>query len=151
MFSWNAMMKYEYLTFWSQAVTLLTTRFNIQKVCMVLTMHFMFFLWILRRTATFAIYCVNILSFVNEVETFTAQLLHIMLHYDFCSIKFFSAQKLKKKFSTISLIVDRLHCLCKLSGDSLYTANGCSTHITGLLGSWILENEMFVWKMVKCE
>ena len=53
---------------------------NIQKVCMVLTMHFMWFLWILQQRATFAIYYINRFGFVTEVERFTAQLLWTHTH-----------------------------------------------------------------------
>jgi hypothetical protein len=87
----------------------------------------MYFLWILQQTATFAIHCLNVLGFVTEVEgLFTAQLLEIMLHCDFCCMKFSSAKKLKTVF-TVSLILDRLHCPCKLSGDSPHPENGGST------------------------
>jgi hypothetical protein len=69
------MVKYCYLIFWSQVVTLRTTRINIQKVWMVLTMHFMYLLWTLQQTATFAIKSINILGFIIQVVVVTVSAL----------------------------------------------------------------------------
>ena len=48
-------------------VTLLTTRFNIKKFHMVITLH-LCFVWLSEQTATFALYIINRLVFITEVE-----------------------------------------------------------------------------------
>ena len=74
-------------------VTLCTTMINIQEVCMVLTMHFMWFLWILQQTATFAIYCINRFGFVTEVERFNTQLLWTHTHTRWQTVGLNSSEK----------------------------------------------------------
>ena len=61
---WN-----NYLTFQSLPVALRTTSFNIQKFCMVIAMRFMCFEWLSEQTITFALYIINSLVFITEVES----------------------------------------------------------------------------------
>jgi len=58
------------LTFKSLVVTVHSTRLNIKKLYMVLILHLhMCFLWILGQMATFALYKINRLVLIMEVES----------------------------------------------------------------------------------
>jgi hypothetical protein len=52
----------------SLPVTSHTTRFNIQKFCMVITVR-LCFVWITEQTGTFALYVINRLDYITEMES----------------------------------------------------------------------------------
>jgi hypothetical protein len=53
------------LTVYSLPVALLTTRFNIQKFCMLITLHLC--VLYVAKTVTFTLYSINRLVFITEV------------------------------------------------------------------------------------
>ena len=61
------------------------------------------FLWILQQTATVAIYCINRVGFVTEVERFTAQLLWTHTGWP-----------------TVGLNPSEKKCFCTLTGQTDY-------------------------------
>ena len=56
------------LTFQSLPVALRTIRFNIQKFCMLIALHFMCFAWLSEQTITFALYIITSFVSITEVE-----------------------------------------------------------------------------------